>query len=277
MSMVINTNMSALNAQRNLAKTTNSLSTTYERLTSGLRVNSAKDDAAGLSISSRMTAQVRGINQSVRNANDAISMLQVAEGALDETTNALQRIRELAVQASNESYTTSDRDSLQLEVNQLLSEIERIKADSTFNKMNLLDGTVTGKHMQVGAFSGQYVSVTVGSAGRSGLGVDLLVVSGTTFAKANSAITLVDAALNSVADIRSNIGAMQNRFESIIANLSVMSERTTGARSAIMDADVAEETANLAKHSILQQAGTAILAQANQQPQLALSLLSSFR
>ncbi|MBF0154810.1 MAG: flagellin FliC [Magnetococcales bacterium] len=273
MSISVVTNMSALNAQRNLAKTTNNLSTTYQRLTSGLRINSAKDDAAGLSISARMTAQVRGINQAMRNSNDAISMLQVAEGALDETTNALQRIRELAVQAANETYTTSDRDSIQQEVNQLLSEIERIKTDSTFNKMNLLDGTINGKHMQVGAFSGMYVSVTVASAGRSALGVDTLVVSGATFSKAMSSISLVDAALNSVADIRSNIGALQNRFESIIANLSVMSERTVGARSAIMDADVADETANLAKHSILQQAGVAILAQANQQPQLALSLI----
>ncbi|MBF0154809.1 MAG: flagellin FliC, partial [Magnetococcales bacterium] len=174
---------------------------------------------------------------------------------------------------SNDTYTTTDRDSLQMEVNQLLSEIERIKNDSTFNKMNLLDGTLTGRHMQVGAFSGQYISVTIASAGRSGLGVDLLVVSGTTFSKAMSAITLVDGALNSVSDIRANLGAMQVRFESVIANLSNVSQNTSGARSRIQDADIAEETATMTKNAIMQQAGVSILAQANQQPQLILQLL----
>ncbi|MBF0308523.1 MAG: flagellin FliC [Magnetococcales bacterium] len=273
MSFSINTNMSSLMAQRNLGKSTNALGKTFQRLSTGLRVNSSSDDAAGLAISNRLTAQVRGLNMSVRDVNDAISMLQVAEGALDETTNALQRIRELAVQAANETYTTGDRDSLQLEVNQLLSEVERIKSDTTFNKMNLLDGTLLGKHIQVGAFSGQYVSVTVASAGRSGLGVDLLVVSGATFSKAMSSITLVDAAINSVSDIRSNLGAMQNRFESAIANMQNQAENLTGARSRIVDADIADETASLTRLSILQQAGTAILAQANQQPAIALSLL----
>ncbi|MBF0308528.1 MAG: flagellin FliC [Magnetococcales bacterium] len=273
MALYINTNIGSLNAQRQLMRSTNNLGVSYQRLSSGLRINSAKDDAAGMAITTRMTSQIRGLNQSVRNANDAISMLQVAEGALDETTNALQRIRELAVQASNDTYTTTDRDSLQMEVNQLLSEIERIKNDSTFNKMNLLDGTLTGRHMQVGAFSGQYISVTIASAGRSGLGVDLLVVSGTTFSKAMSAITLVDGALNSVSDIRANLGAMQVRFESVIANLSNVSQNTSGARSRIQDADIAEETATMTKNAIMQQAGVSILAQANQQPQLILQLL----
>jgi flagellin len=270
MAMVVNTNISALNAQRQLGKTSKQMQTTFQRLSSGLRINAAKDDSAGLSISTRMTSQVRGLNQSVRNANDTISLIQVAEGSLEETTAALQRMRELSVQASNDTYTSSDRADLQKEVDQLISEINRIQSTTQFNGQNLLDGTYSGKTMHVGAFSGQTISLTVGSAGASGMGAAISV--GTQSA-ANSAITSLDNAISSVADMRSYLGAMQNRFESVINNLSNQSENITASRSQILDADIAAETANLTRNSILQQAGTAILAQANQQPGMALQLL----
>ncbi|MBF0367960.1 MAG: flagellin FliC [Magnetococcales bacterium] len=273
MAFAINTNVASLNAQRNLMKSTNALGTTFERLSSGLRINSAKDDAAGLSISTRMTAQIRGTNQAVRNANDAISLMQVAEGALDETSNALQRIRELAVQAANDTYIDSDRNDMQDEVNQLLSEIDRIATTTEFNDTLLLSG-FTGKDFHVGADAGQTIQVSIDNATTASLisngGSDVIV---SNQQSANATITRIDNALDSVSDIRAGLGALQNRFESTIANLTNVSENTSAARSAIMDADIAAETAALTRNSILQQAGTAILAQANQQPQLALQLL----
>ncbi len=282
MAFSINTNVQSLNAQRNLLKATNTLGTTFKRLSSGLRINSAKDDAAGLSISTRMTAQIRGTNQAVRNANDAVSLLQVAEGALDETTNALQRIRELAVQAANDTNTSGDRADLQLEVNQLLAEINRIANQTEFNNQNLLAGSfTTAKKFHVGADGGQTIDVAITSMTVSGLNISAgqLASFGTgatnasNQAAANSAIGLIDTALDSVSDQRAQLGAYQNRFESVIANLSNVSENTAAARSRILDADIAAESANLTKNAILQQAGTAILAQANQQPQIALQLL----
>ncbi|MBF0191889.1 MAG: flagellin FliC [Magnetococcales bacterium] len=272
MSISINTNLAALNAQRKLDGTTRSLSTTFQRLSSGLRINSAKDDAAGLTIATRMTAQIRGINQAARNANDSISMMQVAEGALEETSNGLQRMRELAVQAANATLTTTDRADIQKEIDQLALEITRIADQTEFNNKSLLNGDwETARVFHVGADADQNISMSVKGATATNLGVNAIAVS--TNALANTAITTLDNALNSVSDIRAHLGAFQNRFEAVIANLSNVSENTSASRSRITDADIAAETANLTRNSILQQAGTAILAQANQQPQIALQLL----
>lgn len=284
MALMVNTNVASINAQRNLRQSTQALGKTFERLSSGLRINNAADDAAGLSISTRMGAQIRGFNQAIRNSNDAISMMQVAEGALDETESALQRMRELSVQAANDTLVTSDREDIWQEVNQLVSEIERISADTEYNGQNLL-GTSTGiaKTFQVGADANKTIVMNVNNAGASAIGVDsgnvltatnMAALSGTDQqAQANSVITMVDNAIASVSDIRSNLGAIQNRMESVINNLEHVVENTSNAKSRIMDADIAEETAKLTKNSILQQAGSAILAQANAQPQLALQLL----
>jgi flagellin len=271
MALYVNTNTASLNAQRSLNKTTGVLGRTFQRLSSGMRVNSAKDDAASLAISNRMSAQIRGLNQAVRNANDTISLSQVADGALEESMNALQRMRELAVQASNDTLVSSDRADIQKEVDQLLSEINRISADTEFNTQNLLGGSFQGKVFQVGAFSGQTITLSIDSAAAADIGVSGLSL--TTQGQAGSALTTIDSAISSVADIRANLGAVQNRFESVIANLSNVSENISASKSRMVDADISQETATLTKYAILQQAGTAILAQANQQPQLALQLL----
>ncbi len=286
MALVINTNMASLNSTRHLMKSTSELGRTFERLSSGLRINGAKDDAAGLSISTRMTAQIRGMSMAIRNTNDAVSLLQVAEGSLNETTNALQRIRELAVQASNSTMTSSDRADLQKEVTQLMAEIERIADDTKFNNQKLLDGTFGTKAFQVGANVGETITLSITSAETNDLGLSTGTanrafsigsgagaIAGTAAGYIGSAISKVDRALSSVSEIRANLGAYQNRFESLIANLTNVNENTTAARSRVMDADIATETANLTRSAIMQQAGTAILAQANQQPQIALQLL----
>ena len=283
MSFAINTNVQSLNAQRNLMKNTNALGSTFQRLSSGLRINAAKDDAAGLSITTRMTAQVRALNQSVRNANDAISLVQVAEGALDETTNALQRMRELSVQAANDTYTSGDRQDMEKEMLVLIAEIDRIATNTQFNDQNLLNGNSfqAGKKIHVGADAGQTMTISIISMGASAIGVDTTSMASFGFggtnalnqAAANSAILYIDSALDSVSDMRATLGSYQNRFESIIANLSNVSENTAQANSRIVDADIAAETADLTRNAILQQAGVAILAQANQQPQIALQLL----
>ncbi|MBF0141964.1 MAG: flagellin FliC [Magnetococcales bacterium] len=281
MPLFINTNVASLNAQRNLNVSTGQLGQTFARLSSGLRINSAKDDAAGLAISARMTSQVRGLNQAIRNANDGISLAQVAEGALDQTTNALQRIRELAVQSANSTYNSSDRADLQKEVDQLVQEIQRIATDVEFNKTPLLSGGFTGQAFHVGTEENQTIKLSIGAAHASALGVGALSTDGTmisnitisTTAKAESALSKLTNALNSISDLRATLGAVQNRFESVIQNLSNVVENMSAARSRIMDADIAAETATLTRNAILQQAGTAVLAQANQQPQLALQLL----
>jgi flagellin len=279
MSLSIATNVTSLTAQRNLMRSTSALGTTFQRLSSGLRINSAKDDAAGMAISTRMTAQIRGLNQAVRNANDGISMMQVAEGALDETTNALQRIRELAVEAANDTMTSTDRAALQKEIDQLLSEIDRISTQTEFNNQVLLSGAwETSKVFQVGADPNQTIAVTVDRTtttsllSMTGAGV-AGAINVSTQGSANATLARIDRALDSVSDIRASLGAYQNRFEMVIANLSNVSENTSAARSRIVDADIAAESADLTRNSILQQAGTAILAQANQQPQIALQLL----
>ncbi|MEO5331956.1 MAG: flagellin FliC [Magnetococcus sp. YQC-5] len=271
MPLFINTNVASLNAQRNLERSTLSLGQTFARLASGLRINSAKDDAAGLGISTRMTSQIRGMNQAIRNANDGISLAQVAEGALNESGNALQRIRELAVQSANATYNDTDRINLQKEVGQLLSEVQRISKDVEFNNQKVLTGSFSGRVFQVGTNAGQTIKVTILAASREALSVNSLTIS--TVAGASMALVQVDNALKRISDIRADLGAVQNRFEAVIANLSNVVENMSAARSRIMDADIANETATLTRNAILQQAGTAVLAQANQQPQLALQLL----
>ena len=395
MTSVINTNISSLTAQRNLNSSQSSLATSMQRLSSGLRINSAKDDAAGLAISERMTSQIRGMNQAVRNANDGISLAQTAEGALGEIGNNLQRIRELSVQSSNATNSTSDRTAIQAEVTQLTSEIDRVSKQSDFNGTKLLDGSFSSQLFQVGANAGQTIGVSkianstagalgnvkfaadrVGAAaagataaatvpgsmtglvlngvaintvnykltdtaaqvgattaaainaqmGETGLRAtadattgavtleslkankDFTVTAGTlqggvtavglggtadtavtaaatanfsflsnvdvTSVKgAQQAMEIVDAALTQVSSSRAELGAVQNRFTSVVTNLQTNSENTSASRSRIQDADFAAETANLSRAQILQQAGTAMVAQANQLPQSVLSLL----
>ena len=384
MTSIINTNISSLTAQRNLNASQASLATSMQRLSSGLRINSAKDDAAGLAISERMTSQIRGMNQAVRNANDGISLAQTAEGALSEVGNNLQRIRELSVQSSNATNSTSDRTALNSEVNQLVSEIDRVSKQSAFNGTKLLDGSFSSQLFQVGANAGQtiavnkianttaaalgnvkFAAVNTGTAiatspataastvtgvtvngvtiadvniavgdtagvtgaamaaavndkmGETGVyatadattgavsltsikaGKDLAVVGGaaggltagtttaaatttasfakdldiTTVAGAQKALEIVDAALTQVNGSRADLGAIQNRFTSVVTNLQTNSDNTSASRSRIQDADFAAETANLSRSQILQQAGTAMVAQANQLPQTVLSLL----
>ncbi|GAB3748316.1 flagellin [Lysobacter olei] len=376
---MINTNVMSLNSQRNLAANNASLGTTIQRLSSGLRINSAKDDAAGLAISERFTTQIRGLNQAARNANDGISLAQTAEGAMAEIGNNLQRIRELAVQSSNATNSQSDRDALQAEVTQLQSEIQRVASQTEFNGTKLLDGNFSGQAFQVGANAGQLITVdSIASAQTSTLGatsfaaattgsavdgatasaglkinnVDIadvaanaanggadfaaslakainaktsetgvvasvggagsneitltstiagkaLVIAGSataesgfnnptvaattasqvddvdvsSFAGAQKAIGIMDSALTEVNSSRAELGAIQNRFSSVIANLNTTSENLTASRSRIRDTDFAKETAELTRTQILTQAGTAMLAQANQAPQGVLSLL----
>ncbi|MBW6510125.1 MAG: flagellin FliC [Desulfuromonadales bacterium] len=276
MALTINTNVASLNAQRNLSQSQGALNTAMQRLSSGLRINSAKDDAAGLAISDRMTSQIRGINQAVRNANDGISVAQTAEGAIGEITNILQRMRELAVQSANDSNSADDRISLQAEVAQLIEEIDRIAGTAEFNGSPLLNGNGEELVFQVGykATENDQIKIDFGdldmTSGALGVdGVDL-ATAGSDIA---STLDAIDAALTAVASARGTLGAVQNRFESTIANLQNISENVSAARSRIMDADIAQETSNLTKFNILQQAGVSILAQANQAPVLALTLL----
>ncbi|MGC3965080.1 MAG: flagellin [Rhodocyclaceae bacterium] len=384
MAMTINTNVASLNAQRNLTTSQSSLSTSLQRLSSGLRINSAKDDAAGLAISERMTTQVRGLTQAIRNANDGVSLAQTAEGALGEISNDLQRIRELAVQASNGTNTQSDRDALDAEVKQLQAEIQRVAEQTSFNGNKLLDGSFTGVQFQIGANAGETIGIsTIMNAQTAALGGtltrftstidatsltgyatgiaagDLTIngvdvgkvdpaanaqeraaqiteainrVSSTTgvgasydkttgqitlsssaaidvggaannatitgwansattgtsttttgiasltvssFTNAQMTISQIDNALKDISEARANLGAIQNRFTSTVANLQTTTENLSAARGRITDADFASETANLSRAQILQQAGTAMLAQANALPQQVLKLLQS--
>jgi len=268
----VNTNVASLNAQNNLAKSQNLLTTSLSRLSSGLRINSAKDDAAGLAISNRMTSQIRGLNQAARNANDGISLAQTAEGALDEVTNMLQRMRELAIQSVNGSNSTADRQSLNDEYTQLMAEIDRIASKTTFNGQEVLDGTLGSVKFQVGAEAGDTITVSINASMDSG-GLSIDTTSIGTASAASGAIAELDDAIASVDDFRGRLGAVQNRFESTIANVQNVAENVSAARSRIVDADFALETANLTKAQILQQAGTAMLAQANMVPQQALGLL----
>ena len=280
MALVINTNIASLNAQRNLSKSQGDLSKAMQKLSSGLRINSAKDDAAGLAISDRMTSQIRGLTQAARNANDGISLAQTAEGALQETTNMLQRMRELAVQSANDTNTTADRTSLNAEFANLIQEIDRIATSTSFNGKTMLTGSYAtagnGFVFHVGANANQVISVTIPGASAGALGSGAHTIQSMailTQSGANYTLGIIDAAISDVDVMRGNMGAVQNRMESTIANLNNVSENLSAARSRILDADVAQETAAMTKNNILQQAGVAILSQANQTPQLALQLL----
>lgn len=273
MALFVNTNVSALNAQRQLINSGKGLDTAFQRLSSGFRINSAADDAAGLQISNRLTAQIQGLDQAIRNANDGISLSQVAEGAMDEITNALQRIRVLAVQSQNGINGSSDRIALQKEVSALKSEISRIAATTQFGGVKLLDGRYSSTFL-VGANAGQTISVNIsrtGGFGSSGLNIGNLSIS--SLAGASRALASIDSAINVIDSKRADLGAIQNRFQSTIRNLSNIVENISSARSRIKDTDFARETADLTRSQILQQASTTILSQANQRPQAALSLL----
>jgi flagellin len=273
MTTVINTNVPALVAQRSLAKTSMEMGIALQRLSTGLRINSSKDDAAGLAIGVRITAQIRGYDQAIRNAGDGISLAQTAEGGMDGITSSLQRMRELAVQSANYSNTTADRQAIDAEFTQLKTEIDRVATQTKFNTKALLDGTFAAADFQVGPNTGETITV----AAISGLGaVTLGLTAGTnvqSVSNANAAITAIDAALNTVTSTRANIGASINRFEQTISNLRVTVESLQTSRSRVQDADFAAETAALTRLQILQQSGTAVLAQANAIPRSVLSLL----
>lgn len=266
MAQTINTNVMSLNAQRNLSRSQSSLATSVERLSSGLRVNSARDDAAGLAISQRMEAQVRGSNTAIRNANDGISLAQAAEGALNEVGNMLQRMRELAVQSSNGTNSASDRANLDAEYQELDAEIGRLATSTTFNGLAIIDTDAGANVFQVGANVGDTLTITTSAV--AGVAGDI-----TTVANSGTAITAIDTAIDSIAGDRAAYGAASSRFTSAINNLQINVETTSAARGRIIDADFAVETANMTRASILQQAGTAMVSQANSLPQSVLSLL----
>lgn len=297
MSMYINTNVSSLNAQRNMMNTNKSLDTSYTRLASGLRINSAKDDAAGLQISNRLTSQINGLDQGNRNANDGISLSQTAEGAMDEVTGMLQRMRTLSQQSANGSNSAKDREALQKEVDQLGAEINRISTDTSFAGTKLLNGSFAGT-FQVGADANQTIGFSLTQADgfsisgiaaaaattiattAAAVGITTIFVGGSaggisisSQSNAQNVLAAVDAMLGVVDGKRAELGAVQNRLDSTIRNQANISENVNAARSRIRDADFATETANMTKQNILQQAASSILAQANQRPQAALSLL----
>ena len=284
MSMIINTNIASLNAQRNTVQTSNALSTSMQRLSSGLRINSAKDDAAGLAIADRMNTQVRGMNVAIRNAGDAISMAQVAEGGLSAMNDMLTRMRDIAVQASNapnSTGTTGDIQKLSNEYSQLSKELDRMMSATQFNGEKILN-TTTDYTFQVGANAGSenQIKITSGDLSLNGVSAftDLAASSGAALDTASTSgniakISAIDAALSAVNGRRATLGALQSRFENTVSYLRTAVENQSAARSRIMDADFASETASLSRSQILQQAGTAMIAQANQLPQTVLSLL----
>ncbi|HEY1396474.1 flagellin [Roseateles sp.] len=280
MAQIINTNLQSLNAQRNLSSSQSSLSVSMQRLSSGMRVNSAKDDAAGLAIAERMNAQVRGMNVAVRNANDGISLSQTAEGALSKVGDSLQRMRELAVQARNATNTTSDLDSIGKEYAQLGQEIGRVIGGTTFNGKSILGDDAGTQTFQIGANTSANDTVDVVTNNMTNDATITAVTGGvidnaSTPDALKTVIDNIDAAITTVSGQRAVLGASQNRFDAIISNLQVSVENQTAARSRIMDADFAAETANLSRAQILQQAGNTMVAQANQLPQQVLSLLRS--
>ena len=290
--MVVQHNMTAMNANRQLGITTSAQAKSSEKLSSGYRINRAGDDAAGLTISEKMRSQIRGLNKASDNAQDGVSLIQVAEGALSETHSILQRMNELATQAANDTNTTADRNAIQSEINQLTSEIDRIQSTTQFNTMNLIDGSYTGKNLQVGSLSGQAILISIENMNATSLfgGTNSAVSSvadvNTTnlksyntkltvssFDTAGSAMKSIQSAIALVSIQRSNLGAVQNLLEHTIANLDNISENTQSAESRIRDTDMAEEMVNYSKNNILAQAGQSMLAQANQSTQGVLSLL----
>lgn len=286
MALTVNTNTTSLNVQKNLNRASDALSTSMSRLSSGLKINSAKDDAAGLQISNRMSSQIRGQNVAVKNANDGISMAQTAEGALQESTNILQRMRELAVQARNGTNGTADQTATNAEFAQMSDELTRISASTNLNGKNLLDGSAGTMTLQVGSNTGSanHIDLTLSSkfdAVSLSVGSGTVVLTGTTAVSGagsaatniDNAITAIDAAIASIGATRANLGASQNRLTSTISNLQNITENVTAAQGRVQDTDFAAETANLTKQQTLQQASTAVLAQANQLPSAVLKLL----
>ncbi|WP_114418129.1 flagellin [Marinospirillum perlucidum] len=290
MGLVLNTNMAAMNASRNLNSTQDAQATTFQRLSTGLRVNSAKDDAAGLYLAQSQTKDIRGLSMATRNAGDGISMAQTAEGALDQITSNLQRINELAIQSANGTYDTGARNGLQKEVDQLTMEISRIIETTEFNGKNLLNSAATQLTLQIGftnesasqieagILSGGLASMT----GPGATGIQNIInrgfgsggaISIATQASAQAAITTTRDSIDKISELRATFGAVMNRFEAVISGNNIYEENLTAARSRIQDADFAEETSNLAKQQVLQQAGIASLSQANQSSQAILGLL----
>lgn len=270
MGLRVNTNIASLNAARVLRRSTLDLNKTLERLSSGLRINRAADDAAGLAIAEAFRSIVRGSNVAQRNAQDGISLVQTAEGALSETTNILQRIRELAVQAANGTQSSNNRTAINTEVQQLLQQIDNIATQTEFNGIYVLSTSQTVS-LQVGAFAGQILAITISGAKTNDLGVNSVNVS--TQEGAVSALSLVDAALRSVNTLRATLGAYQNRLEFTINTLAIQEENSAASESAIRDADIAQETIRFTRNQILVNAGTSVLAQSNIVPQTALQLL----
>lgn len=285
MSIVVNTNIGSLNAQRSLAESSRELSMAMERLSSGKKINSAADDAAGFAIAERMTAQVRGLNMATKNANDGLAMLATIENATNDVTDMLQRVRELAVQAANDTNSATDRSYLQLEVDSLMAEINRVSSQTVYNNQKVLDGNQSGT-LQVGTEDGQTISFNIASIDTSTLGLTDFVtgkdadgnditanISVMSASDAAQALDKISSAIEQVAGDRAGYGALSNRLEYTVSNLMNVAEFTTAARSRIEDADFAAESARLAKAQVLQQTGTAMLAQANASSQLAIQLI----
>jgi len=271
--MIVQHNMAAMNTNRQLGITERAQSKSTEKLSSGYRINRAGDDAAGLTISEKMRSQVRGLKQASSNAQDGISLIQVAEGALNEAHAILQRMNELAVKAATDTNTSIDRGAIQQEVDSLVSEIDRIQSTTEFNTMSLLDGNFTGKAVHVGAKADQSIGISISKMDATSLGVNGLSMGTTTNTAANASITKIASAIGKVSDQRSALGAVQNRLEHTISNLDVARENTQSAESRIRDTDMADELVEYSKNNILAQAGQAMLAQANQSTQGVLSLL----
>ena len=269
--MVVQHNLSAMNANRQLGITTGAQAKSSEKLSSGYKINRAGDDAAGLTISEKMRSQIRGLNKASDNAQDGISAIQSAEGALNETHSILQRMNELATQAANDTNTASDRTAIKKEIDALTSEIDRIATTTQFNTQNLLDGKFTGKNLQVGALSGQAIKISIASMKAADIGLTSVAVD--SFSAAGASMTAIQGAISKVSDQRSALGALQNRLEHTIDNLDNVVENTTTAESRIRDTDMAEEMVEYSKNNILAQAGQSMLAQANQSTQGVLSLL----
>ena len=269
--MVVQHNLSAMNTNRQMGVVTSALQKSTEKLSSGYKINRAGDDAAGLSISEKMRSQIRGLNKASDNAQDGISLIQVAEGALNETHSILQRMNELATQAANDTNTSTDRTAIKAEIDQLTSEINRIQSTTQFNTQNLLDGKFTGKNLQVGSLKGQTIKISISNMNAATLGVSGLTVDKNS--TAGVSMSKIQAAIDKVSTQRSNLGALQNRLEHTINNLDTTSENTSAAESRIRDTDMADEMVQYSKNNILAQAGNSMLAQANQQTQGVLSLL----
>ena len=269
--MVVQHNLTAMNTNRQLGLTTKAQAKSTEKLSSGYKVNRAADDAAGLTISETMRAQIRGLNKASENAQNGISAIQTAEGALNETHSILQRMNELATQAANDTNTTKDRNAIKDELNQLIQEVDRIKSTTQFNTMNLLDGSFTGKNLQIGALKGHDLKISIGKISATKLEINDIKVSN--HALAASAMKKIQDAITTVSKTRSYLGALQNRLEHTVNNLDTTAENTSSAESLIRDTDMATQMVDYSKNQILAQAGQAMLAQANQSNQGVLSLL----